>query len=43
MSSIDPKDWDNEDHRGGFRKKRKTNKPKKKRKGYIKQVPLRVQ
>jgi len=36
MSSIDPKNWDNEESRGGFRKKKKPQKPKKDRKGYKK-------
>ena len=37
MSSIDPRDWDNDDkNRGGFRKKKKPQKPKKQRKGYKK-------
>ena len=36
MASVDPKDWDNEENRGGFRKKKKPQKPRKKRKGYKK-------
>ena len=34
MANIDPRDWD--DERGGFRKKKKPQKPKKQRKGYKK-------